>query len=299
MRILLTGKNGQLGFELTRTLAPLGDIFAVDVAECNLADEQSIRRLVHDLQPAVIVNAAAYTAVDKAESESAVARAINAEAPGILGSEAAKIGALLIHYSTDYIFDGNKPEPYRENDQPNPQNTYGSTKFAGELALASANPHHLILRTSWVVGVHGSNFAKTVLRLAAERDTLSIVADQIGAPTSASLLADVSAHLVRQYQREGSKGYPFGTYHVTAAGETSWYDYARFVLTRAIDSGKNIKVQPADIKPISTREYLAAAKRPANSRLDTTLFRETFGLLLPNWQLGLDHILQQVLHNKS
>ena len=297
MRILLTGKNGQLGFELSRSLAPLGDIRAVDIAECNLADEQSIRRLVQDLRPTIIVNPAAFTAVDKAENDSGAARAINADAPGILGEEAAKIGAWVVHYSTDYVFDGRQRDAYRENDQANPLNIYGRTKYDGELALACANPRHLILRTSWVVGAHGNNFAKTVLRLAAERDTLSIVADQSGSPTSASLLADVTAHIVRQYQREGSQGFPYGTYHLAAAGETNWFEYARFVLTRAIDAGRSLKIQPADIRPITTDEYPTAARRPANSRLDTSLLRETFGLQLPHWQLGVDHILQQVLHD--
>lgn len=297
MRILLTGKNGQLGFELSRSLAPLGDIRAVDIAECNLADEQSIRRLVQDLRPTIIVNPAAFTAVDKAENDSGAARAINADAPGILGEEAAKIGAWVVHYSTDYVFDGRQRDAYRENDQANPLNIYGRTKYDGELALACANPKHLILRTSWVVGAHGNNFAKTVLRLAAERDTLSIVADQSGSPTSASLLADVTAHIVRQYQREGSQSFPYGTYHLAAAGETNWFEYARFVLTRAIDAGRSLKIQPADIQPITTDEYPTAARRPANSRLDTSLLRETFGLQLPHWQLGVDHILQQVLHD--
>ncbi len=297
MRILLTGKNGQLGFELSRSLAPLGDIRAVDIAECNLADEQSIRRLVQDLRPTIIVNPAAFTAVDKAENDSGAARAINADAPGILGEEAAKIGAWVVHYSTDYVFDGRQRGAYREKDQANPLNIYGRTKYDGELALACANPRHLILRTSWVVGVHGNNFAKTVLRLAAERDTLSIVADQSGSPTSASLLADVTAHIVRQYQREGSQSFPYGTYHLAAAGETNWFEYARFVLTRAINAGRSLRIQPADIQPIATDEYPTAARRPANSLLDTSLLRETFGLQLPHWQLGVDHILQQVLHD--
>jgi len=297
MRILLTGKNGQLGFELSRSLAPLGDIRAVDIAECNLADEQSIRRLVQDLRPTIIVNPAAFTAVDKAENDSGAARAINADAPGILGEEAAKIGAWVVHYSTDYVFDGKQRDAYREKDQANPLNIYGRTKYDGELALACANPRHLILRTSWVVGVHGNNFAKTVLRLAAERDTLSIVADQSGSPTSASLLADVTAHIVRQYQREGSQSFPYGTYHLAAAGETNWFEYARFVLTRAINAGRSLRIQPADIQPITTDEYPTAARRPANSLLDTSLLRETFGLQLPHWQLGVDHILQQVLHD--
>lgn len=294
MKILLTGKNGQVGFELQRALAPLGEIHAVDLAECNLADEQSIRQLVQRIRPDVIINPAAYTAVDKAESEPALARAINTDAPRILGEEAEKLGAWVVHYSTDYVFDGNKQGAYKEEDATNPQSVYGLTKRDGELALSKANPRHLILRTSWVVGAHGGNFAKTMLRLAADRDSLNVVADQFGAPTSAALLADISAQLVRQQRREGSENFPYGTYHLVAGGETNWCDYARHVISRAIKGGLSIKAHPESIKPIGTADYPTPAKRPANSRLDTSRFRETFGLELPHWQSGLDHLLQQI-----
>jgi dTDP-4-dehydrorhamnose reductase len=295
MKILLTGKNGQVGFELQRTLAPLGDVHAVDVTECDLADESAIRRVVQTIKPDVIVNPAAYTAVDKAESEPELAASINARAPGILGEEAAKLGAWVIHYSTDYVFDGAKQGHYTENDPTNPQSVYGRTKRDGELALQQSGAPHLILRTSWVVGAHGANFAKTMLRLAAERDSLNVVADQYGAPTSAALLADITAHLVRQCQREGKQAFPFGTYHLVAGGETNWCDYARYVVGEAQKSGKTLKASPQTIHPISTADYPLPAPRPANSRLATSHFKSTFGLVLPAWEDGVKHILQQII----
>ncbi|NHC07950.1 dTDP-4-dehydrorhamnose reductase [Azonexus fungiphilus] len=294
MRLLLTGCNGQVGFELQRSLAPLGEVVAVDHAECNLAEPDAIRGLVRTVRPDIIVNPAAYTAVDKAESERDLARAINAVAPGILGEESAKLGAFVVHYSTDYVFDGTKQGAYIEDDDTNPQSVYGHTKRDGELALDKANPHHLILRTSWVVGAHGGNFAKTMLKLAADRDSLGVVADQWGAPTSAALLADLVAHLVRQ-QRCSPATFPYGIYHCVTAGETHWCDYARYVIGAAIQAGKPMKATPESIRPITTADYPTPAKRPANSRLNTTKFRTTFGLELPHWQAGLDHILQQIL----
>ena len=294
LKILVTGKNGQVGFELQRALAPLGEIVAVDQAACNLADPEAVRELVRRVAPDVIVNPAAYTAVDKAESDAATALAVNAQAPGVLGEEAARLGALVVHYSTDYVFDGTKEGTYEETDQPDPQSVYGSTKLAGERALAAANPRHLILRTSWVVGAHGGNFAKTMLRLAAERERLTVVADQFGAPTSAALLADLSAQLIRQYQREGADSFPYGTYHVSASGETNWCDYARFVIGEALGAGKVLKAGPEAVMPLTTAQYPTPAKRPANSRLDTTRFRSTFGLRLPSWQEGVRHVLQQI-----
>lgn len=294
MRLLLTGCNGQVGFELQRALAPLGEIVAVDHADCNFADPETIRSLVRGVRPDVIVNPAAYTAVDKAESERDLAFAVNAAAPAILGEESAKLGAFVVHYSTDYVFDGTKEGAYREDDATNPQSVYGQSKRDGELALAQANPHHLILRTSWVVGAHGGNFAKTILHLAAVRDTLSVVADQWGAPTSAALLADIAAHLIR-LQQASQPSFPYGIYHCAAGGETHWCDYARFVVGEAIKAGKPLKVRPEGIKPITTADFPTPAKRPANSRLDTRKFRDTFGLELPHWQRGLGHILQQIL----
>ena len=295
MKILLTGKQGQVGFELQRALAPVGDVVAVDYAECDLADPAAIRELIQSCSPDLIVNPAAYTAVDKAESEPDLAHAINAVAPGVFGEEAAKRGAWVVHYSTDYVFDGGKAGAYTEDDATNPKSVYGRTKRDGEIALQRSGARHLIFRTSWVVGAHGGNFAKTILRLAGERDSLSVVADQSGAPTSAALLADVTAQLVRQHQREGSAAFPFGLYHLAAGGETTWCDYARFVVSEALVAGKSLKLLPDAIRAISTSEYHLPAKRPANSRLDTSKLRSTFGLELPDWHRGVRHILQHIL----
>lgn len=295
MRILLTGKHGQVGFELQRALAPLGEIYAVDYGECDLVDASAICDLVRAFKPDLIVNPAAYTAVDKAESEPHLAHAVNAVAPGVFGEEAAKLGAWVVHYSTDYVFDGTKLGAYTEDDLTNPQSVYGRTKRDGEIALQVSGARHLILRTSWVVGAHGKNFSKTILRLAFEREQLNIVADQHGVPTSAALLADVTAQLVRQRQREAGDHFPFGSYHVVAGGETTWYDYARFVVSEALAAGKPLKLSPDAIRPIPSSEYPTAAKRPANSRLDTDKLRRTFGLELPNWQSGVQHILQLIL----
>jgi dTDP-4-dehydrorhamnose reductase len=299
MKILLTGKDGQVGFELARALAPLGEVVAVGRADCDLADADALRALVRRVAPDVIVNPAAYTAVDKAEAERDLAYAVNARAPGLLGEEAARIEALVVHYSTDYVFDGAGSQPWTEDDAPAPRSVYGSSKLAGERALAEACPHHLILRTSWVLGAHGGNFAKTMLRLAAERESLTVVDDQFGAPTSAALLADVTAHLVRQYARDGAIAFPFGTYHVAAAGETSWYDYARFVLDAARAAGSTLKAGPDDVRPVTTAAYPTAAQRPANSRLDTSRFCRTFGLRLPPWQDGVTQVLRQLLRSED
>jgi dTDP-4-dehydrorhamnose reductase len=295
MKILLTGKNGQLGFELQRALAPLGEVIAVGSQDCDLADADGLRALVRRVAPDVIVNPAAYTAVDKAESDEAMARAVNAVAPAILGEEGAKLGALVLHYSTDYVFDGTKEGAYTEADVPAPQSVYGRTKLEGEQGLAAANPRHLILRTSWVVGAHGGNFAKTMLRLAGEREKLTVVADQFGAPTSAALLADLTAHLVRGHVCVGDVDFPYGTYHVAAGGETSWHGYAQFVIGEALAAGKTLKATLDAVAPLTTEQYPTPAKRPLNSRLDTTRFRTTFDLFLPLWQEGVRHVLQQIL----
>lgn len=296
MKILLTGKNGQLGFELQRALAPLGPVFACGRGELDLADEGALRALVRTLRPDVIVNAAAYTAVDQAESDRAAAFAVNAGALRILGEEAARLDALVLHFSTDYVFGGEQDRPYHERDLPQPCNVYGLSKLEGERALAGACARHLILRTSWVLGAHGGNFARTVLRLARERDTFGIVADQVGAPTSAALLADLCAHLLRQYQQ--APALAFGTYHVAAAGSTSWYDYARFVLRAAEAAGVPLKAGAEAIAPIATQDYPTAARRPRSSRLDTTLFCTTFALRLPPWEEGVAHVLQQIFESE-
>ena len=294
MKILLTGKHGQVGFELQRALGVLGEVAALDRSDCDLSDEVAIRRVVQATRPHVIVNPAAYTAVDKAETDRDQARAINAVAPRVFGEEASKLGALVLHYSTDYVFNGELDRPYVEQDMTDPQSVYGLTKRDGELALAAATPSHLILRTSWVVGAKGGNFAKTMLRLAAERDSLRVVADQWGAPTSAALLADVTAHLIRQWQADTER-FPYGLYHCTAGGETNWCDYARFAVAAAIRAGKPIKATPEQICAIAAEDYPTPAKRPGNSRLNCSKFKHTFGLVLPSWQAGVSHILEQIL----
>ncbi len=294
-RILLTGCDGQVGFELQKTLAPLGEVVAVDQAQCDLADAQAIRSLVRKVQPHIIVNAAAYTAVDKAESEPELAMAVNAWASGVLGEEAARLDAWVVQYSTDYVFDGTKCGWYDENDIPNPQNVYGRSKLAGERALQASGAQSLILRTSWVAGAHGSNFAKTILRLADERETLNVVADQIGAPTSAPLLAEITAKLIREAEKQGRAGFPFGLYHLAAGGETSWHQYAVYVVEQALAAGKQLTLKPENIYPIATADYPLPARRPANSRLNTAKFRQTFQIDLPDWSTALDPVLTQIL----
>jgi dTDP-4-dehydrorhamnose reductase len=295
MRILLTGKHGQVGFELQRALASVGELCAVDQPECDLANVSATRELVRLFKPNLIVNPAAYTAVDQAESEPDLAYAINTVTPAVLGEEARALGAWVVHYSTDYVFDGNKSGAYGESDLTNPQNVYGQTKRDGEIALQGTGVRYLIFRTSWVVGAHGRNFAKTILRLSVEREHLNVVADQYGVPTSAALLADVTAQLVRQRQREGDDTFPFGLYHLVAGGETNWCDYARFVVSEALVLGKSLKLSPDCIRSISSSEYPLPAKRPSNSRLDTQKLRSRFELELPDWKSGVRHILQQIL----
>jgi len=297
MRILLIGKHGQVGFELQRALAPVGEVYAVGQRECDVSDAAAIRALVQACNPDLIVNSAAYTAVDKAESEPEIAHAVNAVAPGVLGEEAAKQNAWVVHYSTDYVFDGTKLGAYTEEDLTNPQSVYGRTKRDGEIALQASGARHVIFRTSWVVGAHGSNFAKTILRLAVERERLNVVADQHGAPTSAALLADVTAQLIRQRQREEGDKFPFGVYHLVASGETNWCDYARFVVAEALALGKSLTLSPDSIRAIPSSDYPTAATRPSNSRMDTGKLRRTFGFELPDWQSGIRHILQQVVVN--
>lgn len=296
MKILLTGKNGQVGFELQRALAPLGEVVAVDMEDCDLSNPESIRALVRSVKPQTIVNPAAYTAVDKAETDLATAYAVNAAAPGIIGEEAARLGALVVHYSTDYVFDGTKNGSYTETDLPSPQSAYGKSKLQGEQALEASGAKHVIFRTSWVFGAHGNNFAKTMLKLAGERDRLSIVADQWGAPTSAALIADVTAQVLAQYmQRQETVSFPYGIYNLVAEGETNWYDYARTVIEAANAAGKPLKLGLNDIHPITTAEYPLPAPRPENSRLNTDKIKNSFGIHLHDWHEGLDHILQRIL----
>lgn len=296
MNILLLGKDGQVGWELQRSLALLGEVHACGREQADLTDLDGLRRLVRRLRPDAIVNAAAYTAVDRAESEPDLARRINAEAPAVLAEEAARAGAWLVHYSTDYVFDGNKSGAYAETDPPAPINAYGRGKRAGEEAILASGCRHLIFRASWVYGAHGANFPKTILRLAAERRELKVVADQFGAPTGAELIADVTAHALRAVL--GGAEVPSGVYHLAAAGETSWHAYARFVVATAIESGAILATAPDAVLPISSAEYPGAARRPLNSRLDTGKLRRTFGLVLPGWHEPVRRVVAEVLDGR-
>ncbi|AQV95296.1 dTDP-4-dehydrorhamnose reductase [Cupriavidus necator] len=292
---LVTGSNGQVGFELRRSLAPLGHVVALDRSGCDLSRPDDIRRVVREYRPDVIVNPAAYTAVDKAESEAELAYAINATAAGVLAEEAKTLGSLLVHFSTDYVFDGTKAGAYVETDAVNPQSVYGKSKLAGEQAIAAAGGPNLVFRTCWVAGAHGGNFAKTMLKLGRERDSLRVIADQVGAPTTAALIADVTAQVVARHWLAGDRtAFASGIYHLAAAGETSWHGYASEVLRYSAAKGIELKVDPARIEPIPATAYPLAAPRPANSRLDTGKLRQTFGIYLPDWQQGVHHLLDQI-----
>ena len=294
MKILVTGKDGQVGHELMKTLAPLGKVIGVDVKECDLSQSAAIEALLDKVSPDIIVNPAAYTAVDKAESESTIAHAVNAQAPKILARYAARHNILLVHFSTDYIFDGTKEGAYQEDDEANPKSVYGKTKWLGEEAVRKMAAKHIIIRTSWVFGSHGVNFLKTMLKLAQERDRLSIVADQFGAPTSAKLLAEVTAQIIKELQEPGFYR-KFGTYHVVAKGETSWHGYAKLVVEKANALGVVTKIAPDQIKAITTKEYPVPAPRPANSRLDTKKVLSTFSVRLPKWQDEVARVVKEVL----
>jgi len=296
MKILLLGKNAQVGWELQRALAPLGEVVALDrrtTPAADLSDPESLAATVRDVRPDAIVNAAAHTAVDKAENEAALARAVNTTAPAVLAREAAALGAWLVHYSTDYVFDGSGTAPWTESAPVAPLSVYGQTKADGEAAIRLSGCRHLVFRTSWVYAARGGNFAKTMLRLARERDRLTVVADQFGAPTGADLIADVSAHALRTAL---SRPEVSGTYHLVAAGETSWHGYARHVIEHARAAGQEIRVPADAIEPVPTSAFPTPARRPANSRLDTTRLRNTFGLTLPSWQSGVDRLLAEVLN---
>ena len=296
MKILLFGKNGQVGWELQRSLAPLGKLLALDSRSqdyCgDLNDLTGLSATVRRFAPDVIVNAAAYTAVDKAESEPQLARRVNAEAPAVLAREAKRLNALLVHYSTDYVFAGNGDTPWLENDPVAPLSVYGSSKLEGEQAIQASGCSHLIFRTSWVYAARGNNFAKTMLRLSRERDSLNVIDDQFGAPTGAELLADVTAHGIRTLRQQPELG---GLYHLAAAGETTWCRYARFVLEQAQVVGVDLKVTPAMVGAITTEAYPTPAKRPNNSRLNTQKLQNAFELRLPDWQAGVARMLTEIL----
>ena len=299
MKILLLGKNGQVGWQLQRALAPLGEIVALERKDAggDLADPQGLAAAVRAAKPQVIVNAAAYTAVDKAESEPQLARLINTEAPAALAREAAASGALLVHYSTDYVFDGSGSAPWQESDATGPLNVYGATKLAGEQAIAASGCAHLTFRTSWVYAAHGDNFIKTMLRRAATRERLTVIDDQKGAPTGAELIADVTAHAISQTLQQPAKA---GLYHLTAAGEASWFDYAQYVLALARQARpQGVKTAAGGVQPIASSQYPAAARRPLNSRLDTRRLQAAFGLQMPPWQQGVTRVLREILESKG
>ena len=298
MKILLLGRGGQVGWELQRSLSVLGDVVAVDFDPAHnpdglcgdFTDLAGLAETVRRVQPGIIVNAAAHTAVDKAESEPEVARLINAGAPAVLAQAATELGAWLVHYSTDYVFDGSGNNPWLETDATGPLSVYGQTKLEGEQAVAST-PKHLILRTSWVYAARGGNFAKTMLRLAGEREALSVIDDQVGAPTSAELLADVTAHAVRAALDNPQLA---GLYHCVAGGETTWYGYCRFVLEQAQALGWTLKADPAQVSPTTTAGYPTPARRPLNSRLNTAKLQSAFGLTMPHWQQGVARMLTEI-----
>lgn len=296
MKLLLLGKGGQVGWELQRSLAPLGELVALDFDSTELhadfSHPEQLANTVRTVRPDVIVNAAAHTAVDKAESEVDFARRLNAISPGVVAEAAQQIGALMVHYSTDYVFDGSGSQPWKEDDATGPLSVYGRTKLEGEQLVAANCARHLIFRTSWVYAARGGNFAKTMLRLAKERERLTVIDDQFGAPTGAELLADVTAHAIRDTLRDPAK---VGLYHLVAGGETTWHGYARFVLEQAQAAGVELKASASTVDAVPTSAFPTPAVRPHNSRLDTTKLQKTFGLSLPHWQAGVARMLRETL----
>jgi dTDP-4-dehydrorhamnose reductase len=296
MSILLLGKDGQVGWQLQRALAPLGEVMACGRTECDVADADRLRGLVADLRPSVIVNATAYTAVDKAESDAATAHAINARAPGVMAEAAAACGALLVHYSTDYVFDGSKTTPWVESDTPAPQGVYGQSKLDGETAIRESACKSLVLRTSWVFGEHGGNFVKTILRLARERDSLGVVADQIGSPTPAALIADVTAALLLRLESgQRMAAAEHRLYHLAAANPVSWHAFACRIVDLARAMGETLRLDASAIRAIGTADYPTPARRPANSRLDCARLEVDFSLRMPDWQPYLERMLSTCL----
>ena len=296
MKILLFGKGGQVGWELQRSLAPLGEVVALDhdsINYCgNFSNPAGLLDTVRDVKPDIIVNAAAHTAVDKAESEPDLVRTLNATAPGLLAQEAQRLGAWFVHYSTDYVFDGSGSRAWKETDTPAPLSVYGQTKLEGEQLIQAACQQHLVFRTSWVYAARGGNFARTMLRLAQERDRLTVIDDQIGAPTGAELLADVTAHALLQAMRRPEDA---GLYHLAASGETSWWGYARHVLAQAQRLQPDLQLKASEVLAVPSSAFATAARRPHNSRLDTRKLQTTFDLHLPAWQEGVDRMLAETL----
>lgn len=298
MKILLLGKNGQVGWELQRALAPLGEVVALDFDSpapltADFSKPESLAAMVRAVAPQLIVNAAAHTAVDKAESEPDFARALNATSPAVLAREAAASGAWLMHYSTDYVFDGSGTAPWREDSPTGPLSVYGATKLEGEQAIRASGCKHLVFRTSWVYAARGGNFAKTMLKLAKERDKLTVIDDQVGSPTGADLLADLTAHALRAAIARPELA---GTYHAVAGGETSWHGYARHVIEFARAAGQPIQVAPEAVLAVPTSAFPTPAKRPGNSRMDTSKLRSSFDFMLPSWQSGVERMLTEVMN---
>lgn len=295
MKILLFGKNGQVGRELERSLAPLGQLLALDRNTANLENPAQIGAVLQQHTPDIIVNAAAYTAVDQAESNEACAQKINADAVKVMADHARTHNALLVHYSTDYVFDGEKNTPYTEQDATNPLNAYGRSKRAGEIAIMDSGCPALILRTSWVFSAHGNNFVKTIIRLAQERENLSIVADQVGAPTSAKLIADLTALAIVAWQKHTL---PVGLYHLTASGATSWYGLAMHIVERLQTRGLTLRLQPSHISPIATQNYPMPAKRPTNSQLNTGTLSAALGINISPWMIDVNQVIDQLVQTK-
>jgi dTDP-4-dehydrorhamnose reductase len=297
MKILLLGRNGQVGWELQRSLAPLGEVIALDRGSENycgdLSDLDGLQRTISHIRPNVIVNAAAYTAVDRAEVEVAAAQQINAHAPGCIAEAAKAINALLVHYSTDYVFAGTGESAWQEYDDTAPKNAYGRSKLAGEKAITESQCNYMIFRTSWVYGAHGHNFLKTILALATSRSELKVINDQHGAPTGAELIADVTAHCIRHFTPEKK-----GIYHLVSSGVTNWHEYAQYLLSVARNAGVSLSIQPESILAVNSDEFKVAAKRPFNSRLNNRKICDTFNVELPDWTLGVERTLIEVLESK-
>jgi len=292
MKILLFGKNGQVGFELNRSLQPLGEITALTRSEADFSNPESLRKIISELKPDVIVNAVAYTAVDKAEEQEGLAEKINAITPGVIAEEAAKIGALLVHYSTDYVFDGTKDSSYTESDAPNPINAYGRTKLAGEHVIQQSGCDYLIFRTSWVYTSRGHNFLLTMLKLAKEREQLSVVSDQLGSPTTARLIAETTLICIHQALKERLVGiFESGLYHLTASGKTSWFGFAEEIMRLAREQGLPVSVK--QVNPVPTTSYPTPAKRPMNSQLSLNKLEYVSTITTPDWKTTLKTTIQE------
>jgi dTDP-4-dehydrorhamnose reductase len=296
LRIMLTGSQGQVGWELARSLQPLGEVVALDRKDCDLSKPDTLPAIVQSIRPDVIVNPAAYTAVDRAEEEEDLAGTVNGLSVGILAEEARKIDALLVHYSTDYLFNGSKDQRYTEDDIPDPINAYGRSKLAGEQYIQKAGVRHIIFRTSWVYARRRSNFIRTIQRLAREKSSLNVVADQIGAPTSAELIADITLLSLYRISRHGGTDNPFnGIYNLTPRSHTSWYDLAVYIVSEMHRSEDGLMLSPDDIHPIAAADYPTKAERPANSRLDVSRLEAELGITLPTWQSGVSHTLRDIM----